>query len=129
MKRSSLLFGALCAIAASVALAAVGAVSWTNATTNTDESPIPVAGDGSIAQTRVEYGPCNAAKDALASVTGTLTTAGTVQAVNTPNLVPGVWCARAQHVNSYGTAGLWTGVVVKTVAPPVPKAPTGFTFG
>jgi hypothetical protein len=129
MKRSSLLVGALCAVMASAALAAVGAASWTNATQNTDQSPIPVSGAGSIANTRVEYGPCNAAKDALASVTGTLTVAGTVQAVDTPDLPPGDWCARAQHVNTYGQSSAWSVVASKAVSPPVPKAPTGFTFG
>lgn len=125
-------FLACIALALLVGLAAYAAViniSWTNATTNTDGSAIPSTGDGRIIATNIEYGPCNAARDGLASVTNTIVVSGTAATAQTPDLPPGTWCARAAHVNSYNKASAWSDVAVRVIEAPTPNRPTNFTFG
>ncbi|MGE0294723.1 MAG: hypothetical protein AB7P97_20420 [Hyphomonadaceae bacterium] len=116
------------ALLGTFAAAAVLTVSWQNATTNTDGTAIPATGDGSVT-TRVEYGTCNAARDAIVTVLGTLAPAQGATTAPTPDLPPGMYCARAQHVNSYGVASVFTAVATRTVAAPQPNPPTNFSFG
>lgn len=129
--KSRLLPGLLLALAASVAMAATLTFTWTNPTQNTDNTAIPSTGAGSLTNTIIEYGPCNAAKDALASVTGTLTTAnGTITTALTPNTIgPGTWCGRAKVTNTFGEVSDWSNVASKVIDAPKPKPPTNFSFG
>lgn len=134
--RKSLMIGIAAALVASVALASTLNISWQNATLNEPEvpggpnTPIPTSGPGSLVSTTVEYGPCNAAKDALASVTGTIVTPypGTAPATQ-PDVAPGTWCGRAKHTNTYGADSAWTAVKSTVKAAPVPKPPSNFSFG
>lgn len=127
MKRIAL--GISLFILAAVAVAATIHASWTMPTTNTDGSAIPATGAGSIVSSTVEYGPCNAARDAIASVTGSVVVPGTATVYDTPNLGPGIWCARVRVTNTYGSASAFTPVGVKVIDAPTPNAPTNFTFG
>lgn len=115
---------------AMISMAAAAAVitgSWVAPTQNTDGSAIPASGPGSLTGYVMEYGPCNAARDALASVTGTVAVAGLT--APTPNLGPGSWCARVRATNTYGVAGEFSDVKFKVIDAPTPGKPTGFTFG
>lgn len=109
-------------------LAAVLNTSWQNATTNTDGSAIPATGPGSVT-TRIEYGTCNAARTAIVTVLGTLTPAQGATTAPTPDLPPGIYCARAQHVNSFGVASVFSAVASREVLAPQPNPPSNFTFG
>ena len=114
---------------AGLALAAILTVNWQNATTNTDGSAIPASGPGSLTETRIEYGTCNAARTAIASVLGTITVPGTATTAQSPDLGPGVYCARAQHVNTYGVASDWSNVASREILAPKPNPPSNFGFG
>jgi hypothetical protein len=129
--RKMLMVGTIAAmLAAGAALAATLNISWQNATQNTDGSAIPASGAGSLVSTTVEYGPCNAAKDALASITGTITTPypGTAPATK-PDVPPGTWCGRAWHTNTYGVTSDPTAVASAVKDPPKPNKPANFSFG
>lgn len=121
------LFAIIACVGASVALAAGLNFSWTNAVTNTDGSAIPATGPGSLTETRVEYGPCNASRTDLLSVTGTVSAPGTSAVVST--LPPGEWCARARHVNTYGKVSDPSNVAYRVIDAPTPNPPTNFSAG
>lgn len=130
MKRSKFLLITLSLVLASgVAFAAVLNFSWTNATQNTDGSAIPASGPGSIEATIVSYGPCNAARTALTSITGTVTRTGAQLSGQSPDLPPGVWCAYAQHRNTFGVLSDPSGVGNRVIDPPKPNPPSNFSFG
>lgn len=112
-----------------LALAAVLTINWQNATTNVDGSAIPATGAGSLTETRVTYGTCNAAKTAIATALGTITVAGTVTTTPTPNLAPGVYCASAIHVNTFGIPSDPSNVASKEILAPKPNPPSNFGFG
>jgi hypothetical protein len=112
---------------ASVAYAAVLTATWTNATKNIDDTPIPASGPGSIASTRIEIGTCNGT--AFGTKVSEFTVQGVATTGQTPNLQPGTWCARAAHTNTYGVEGVWSNVAQKTIAAPTPGAPTNFSLG
>lgn len=120
---------AIACFALGLAYAAVLNFSWQNATENTDGSPIPLTGDARIVSTTVEYGPCNAARDALESVTNTAIATGTNTSAQSIDLPPGTWCARAAHVNGYGNVSAWSPIAVRVIETPKPKPPSNFTFG
>lgn len=127
MKRSTFVFLIL-ALIAPLAVAAILNLSWTNATTNVDGTPIPATGTGSVT-TRIEYGTCNAARDAIVTTLGTIDAPTGSTTAATPNLAPGTYCARAQHLNTYGVASVWTPVASRVIAAPQPNPPTNFSFG
>ncbi len=116
-------------LAPALASAAILNFSWENATRNTDGSAIPASGPGALTGTQIEYGPCNAGRTALASVTATIDAPAGAAAAASPNLPPGDWCSRARHSNTYGEFSTWTGVVFKSVPRPVPEPPSNFSFG
>lgn len=120
--------GAAIFLCASVALGAVLHATWTNATANTDASAIPASGPGSIASSELEYGTCNTAKDAIATVSQIIPVAGQGQTMDSPDLPPGDWCAHVRNINTYGAKGLWSDVKSKTIAPPTPGKVTNFTW-
>jgi hypothetical protein len=126
MKRFSLIVLAIAV--APLALAAVLNLSWQNATTNVDGTAIPASGPGSVT-TRIEYGTCNAARDAVTTVLGTIDAPNGATTAATPNLAPGVYCARAQHINTFGVASVFSAVASKEILPPQPNPPTNFSFG
>jgi hypothetical protein len=129
MKRRVFSFiGLVMIIAAGGVYAAVLHASWINATTNTDTSVIPTTGPGSIASSELEYGTCNAAGDAIATVAGTVPVTGQATLADSPDLPPGTWCAHVRNVNTYGAKGLWSDVKSKVVATPIPGKPSNFTW-
>lgn len=129
----SLRKAALACIAASllatVALAAVLNFSWTNPTQNTDGSAIPASGAGSLTETVVSYGPCNAGRTGLTSITGTVTRTQPNLTAGSPNLPPGTWCGYAQVKNTYGELSDPSNVDFEVVAAPKPNPPTNFSMG
>lgn len=118
----------LCAGFAAFAVAAVLTVRWDNATTNADGSAITATGAGSIARTIVTYGTCNAARDAVQTVTGTVTATGAATTAATPDLPPGVYCAFAQHENTFGSRSDPSAVAWREVLAPKPNPPRNFSF-
>lgn len=128
MLKRAIPFAILSLFVATVALGIGLSVTWTNATKNTDNSSIPATGPGSIASTTITYGTCNAAKDAIATISGTVSVAGAAQAGSVPNLAPGLWCAYAQHVNTFGVVSDPSNVGFKDIAAPKPGAPSNFSL-
>lgn len=127
MKRK-ILVGFLAATVASVAYAATLTFSWMNATEYTDNTPIQATGPDAIKETVIEYGPCNAERDGLASIHETMSFPPSSLTAVRDALPSGVWCARARHVTNAGQPGLWTEVVSTVKDPSVPKAPTNFSI-
>lgn len=111
--------------AASLAVAATFNVSWNNATQNTDSSPIPASGPGSIVSTRIEYGSCSGT--AFGTKQGEFTVTGQAETGTTPDLAPGTYCLRAFHRNTYGQESGPSNVAQKVVAAPTPRPPSGFS--
>lgn len=111
------------------AVAAVLTINWQNATTNTDGTAIPASGPGSLQSTRIEYGTCNAARTAIVSVLGEVTASGSASTAQTPNLAPGIWCARAFHVNTFGVSSDASNVASREILAPKPNPPQNFDFG
>lgn len=108
-------------LAAGPALAANLVVSWTNPTTNTDGTPIPVTGAGSLTGTRVEWGTCSGTAFGIKS--GEVTAPAGVSTATITNVGPGTWCARAFSRNTYGTESVASNVASKIVPAPVPNPP------
>jgi hypothetical protein len=127
--KKATLAGIAASLLATVAFAVALNVSWTNATTNTDGSAIPATGPGSLTNTIFEYGPCNANRTALASVTATITVPAPATQPNLPpDIGPGTWCGHVRHTNTYGEMSTWSAIGVRTCANPVPNAPTNFSM-
>lgn len=114
---------------AAFAVAAVLTINWQNATTNTDGSAIPASGPGSIQTTRIEYGTCNAARTAIVSVLGEINATGADRSAQSPDLAPGVWCARGFHVNTFGVSSDPSNVATREILAPKPNPPQNFDFG
>lgn len=125
MKRHSfclLIAGLLIGACASLpAEAETVTATWTNPTTNTDDSVIPATGEGSLASARIAWGTC--VGGAFGVEAGFITRPMPVSSV-TINLQPAVWCLRVTVTNTYGETSLPSNVVSRTVAPPRPRAPT-----
>jgi len=106
-----------------VALGATATLTWTHPTQNTDGSIIPATGNGSIAQTRVEWGTC--------SSTGGFGTKESEVVVQYPtstvtinNFVGGeTVCFRAFSKNTYGVESNASAVIAKTFDAPKPRPP------
>lgn len=114
-------------LAAGIALAATITANWQNATQNTDNTAIPATGPGSIANTRIEWGTCNA--DTFGTKQGEKLVAGTVTTTVTPDLPPGRWCLRAFHINTYGVESDASATAIKVIDAPKPKPPGNFSVG
>ena len=105
------------------AMAATATLTWTHPTQNTDGSTIPATGNGSIAQTRVEWGTC--------SSTGGFGTKESEVVVQYPtstvtinNFVGGeTVCFRAFSKNTYSVESNASAVVAKTFDAPKPRPP------
>lgn len=120
---------AVAALSASVALAAVLNFSWTAPNQNTDGSAIPASGPGSLTEYVISYGPCNAARTALTSVTGTINRPAPNLTALSPDLPPGTWCGYAQARNTYNELSDPSGVASRVIAAPKPNPPSNFSMG
>lgn len=129
MRALRVLIALCCAGFAALSIAAVLNFSWTNATTNTDGSAIPATGAGSLTETRITYGTCNAAKTAVVTVLGTVTAPAPGTTIPTPNLAPGIYCGFGQHVNTFGVLSDPSGVASKEIIAPKPNPPQNFSLG
>lgn len=112
---------AMLGLIATRAQAADASVSWTMPTQNTDNTPIPATGSGSIASSRVEWGSC------IGTAFGTKAGEATVPAPATSyvvaDLAPATWCFRAYAKNTFGVESGPSVVVSKVIVPPTPKPP------
>lgn len=108
------------------AMSADGNVSWVNATLNTDGTTIPASGPGALASTEIQWGLCTAISPLTfpAAPAGTLSVPFPGTTVIVPGLAPGDWCFRARHVTTDGIFSAWSGLKLKNVPVPKPKAPT-----
>lgn len=125
-KIRTLVFAAIATLVAAVAVAATVNVSWINATQNTDNSAIPATGPGSIVSTRITWGTCNGTDFGTRSGEVVVDGAATAAQLELP---VGTWCAYAQHSNTYGVESDPSNIAQRTIAPPRPRAPSGFTLG
>jgi predicted phage tail protein len=100
--------------------------TWTNPTTNTDSSAIPVSGAGSLTGTRVEYGSC--VGTAFGTKAGEVSVTAPATTATTPDLAPGTYCLRAFSKNTYGSESAPSGVASKTISAPTPSPPTLVTI-
>lgn len=106
---------------------------WTNATTNTDNSPIPATGPGSLTRTTVEYGTRNA--NAFGTKAGEIFIAAPATCVDVNLVVVQEYSLRAFHCNTFATSfalsaagcSIASNIVFRTVAPPTPGPPTNLT--
>lgn len=105
------------------AWAASATLTWTLPTQNTDNSPIPASGNGALAQSRVEYGPCTTG-GGLASVENSVTVPvpSTTAIIN--SFVGGeTVCFRVRVKNNLGVESEPSNVVSKTFDAPKPRPP------
>jgi hypothetical protein len=129
MKTKVCVIGMALALVTGVAVAAVLNFSWTAPTHNTDGSVIPASGPGSLTEHVISYGPCNANRTAVTSVTGTVTRAMPNLSATSPDLPPGTWCGYVQAKNTYGNLSPPSNVSFRIVEAPTPNAPTNFSMG
>lgn len=111
--------GLLSAFFTGQAHAGTANLTWTNPTTNTDNSPI-----AAIVQTRLEYGTCSGAN--FGSKLGEWVNSGTGTASSSPNLAAGTYCFRAYTKTANGESGP-SNVAQKVIVPPLPNPPTNLT--
>lgn len=111
---------ALLIIGATRAFAADVAVTWTQPTTNTDGSSIPLSGAGAIVSNRVEWGSC------VGSAFGTAAGSQTIPAATSylvTGLAPATYCFRVTALNTYGSESAVSNVAQRAVAAPIPNPP------
>lgn len=103
-----------------IALADQVTLSWTNATENTDGTPIEATGPTALVSTVIEWSMC----DPETSMVQVPLQEVTVPASVTTHVIAtgsGTFCFRAKHVNEAGESSDWSNVAVKTVnATPLP---------
>lgn len=124
-------------LAASNAHADVHTASFTNATQNTDGTPIAATGPGSLSRSAIEYGTCNAARTNIATKVGEITLVPPANSVQVPLVVIQEYCLAAYHSNTFATTfgpGLAfnsarSNVVTVQSVPPTPKPPGGLVVG
>ena len=107
-------------LAAALAIGADVRVSWTQPTTNTDGSSIPLSGAGSIVSNRVEWGSC--VGSAFGSPAGSQTIPAATSHVVT-GLAPALHCFRITAINTYGSESAVSNVAQRAVAAPIPNPP------
>lgn len=96
-------------------------VSWVNPVQNTDNSPIPATGAGSLASNRVEWGTCVAGSFGTKIADKVITPAATSTTIT--GLPPATYCLRAYATNTYGSESGASNVVAKLIPAPVPQPP------
>jgi len=111
------------ALAPYVALAGVATVSWSPPVTNTDGSTIPLTGEGSITETRVQYGTC-ASGGGFGTASGQVIVAMPATSVEINSFSSGqTVCFRAFAKNTFGIESAASNVASKTFDPPKPRPP------
>ena len=104
-------------------LAAVATVSWSPPVTNTDGSTIPASGDGSITETRVQYGTCTSG-GGFGTAQGQVVVAMPATSVEINSFTAGqTVCFRAFARNTFGIESAASNVASKTFDPPTPRPP------
>ena len=104
-------------------LAAVATVSWSPPVTNTDGSTIPASGDGSITETRVQYGTC-ASGGGFGTAQGQVIVGMPATSVEIGSFTSGqTVCFRAFVRNTFGVESSASNVASKTFDPPKPRPP------
>lgn len=114
-------------LASPLAWAGDAALSWTNATLNTDATVIPASGPTALKQTEVQYGICDAAGLFPAVPGGSALALFPATTFTFTGLANGAYCFRARHQTNEGTNSAFSATVKKTIAPVKTKAPTGLT--
>lgn len=98
-------------------------LTWTMPTQNVDGSSIPASGDGALAQSRVEYGPCGTS-GGLASVEASVTVPAPTTTATINSFVGGeTVCFRVRVKNNLGVESEPSNVVSKTFDAPKPRPP------
>ena len=128
----ALLALAACATHSPPADAATSVITWSNPTTNTDNSPIvDTAGDETRLESwRIEYGTCSAPNvfgTGIGSVIRPRVAGGPLLTSATLNTQSGVKCFRVYATNLIGVESDASNVASRTIDPPKPRAPTGVT--
>lgn len=102
--------------------------SWTNPTTNTDNSAIPASGAGSLSSGRLEFGTCNGTAFGTKAGEVPLTQADvTAHSVKQLNILPSTVCGRVYVRNTFSVESAASNVASVTVNPPTPGNPTGLS--
>ena len=110
-------------VAAPPVLAATATLTWTHPTQNTDGSMIPSNGNGSIAQTRIEWGTCSST-GGFGTKESEIVVQYPENSVTINNFVGGeTVCFRAFSKNTYGVESNASAVVAKTFDAPKPRPP------
>ena len=123
------LIAALAALVTFTASAAEKSWTWANPTTNTDNTPIPATGAGSLASGRLEFGTCGTG-GAFGTKAGEVSlTLAQVQArtATVTNLLPQTICARVYVRNTYGNESPASNVSQAVIPAPTPGPATGLT--
>lgn len=111
--------------------AGVANISWTNATTNTDGSPIPATCTtspcGKLVQSVVEYGTCNGT-NVFGTKQGEITVTAPANTTPVNMVVVQMYCFRVFHRNDYTVASDMSNVGSKDNVPPKPNAPGVMTI-
>ena len=105
------------------ALAASATLTWTMPTQNVDGSTIPASGDGALAQSRVEYGPCGTGGGLANVENGVIVPAPTTTAVINSFVGGETVCFRVRVKNNLGVESEPSNVVSKTFDAPKPRPP------
>jgi hypothetical protein len=108
------------------ASAATVTATWTNPTTNTDNSAIPDTGAESLQSVRIEYGTCvSGAFGVKAGEFVRTRVAGQPMLTTATNNVPtGLTCFRAFVTNASGAESAPSNLTTTTVNPSTPRSPT-----
>jgi len=102
------------------ALANQVTLSWTNATQNTDGTPIEETGPTALASTVIEWSACDPETSMVQVPLQEVTVPPTITEY-TIDTGSGTFCFHAKHVNEAGESSDWTNVVTRTVnAKPLP---------
>ena len=113
---------ALTLLLAGAASAATVTITWTPPTTNTDDSPLPASGPGSLKTYRIEYGTCSVS-GVFGTNAGEVTRAAPASST-VLNLNPGTTCVRVFVSNTFDLESDASNVATSVVPFPRPKAPT-----
>lgn len=103
--------------------------TWTNPTSNTDNSAIPATGAGSLASGRLEFGTCGTGGSFGTKAGEIPLTLAQVNArtVTQTNILPSTICGRVFVSNTFARESAASNVASVTVQPPTPRPPSGLS--